>query len=579
MSHQQVENFTLFALNEKFNGIWKLTRALKTAGWRYKASANATTKDSTGNPNNDTWGGGVQVGGQTGGGGFTIGAPTSTAFGGRSVITNLPGAAFAATSVGHFLKIVGAANAANNGTWLITNFNSATSVTIENPAAVPETVGVGGGQSWTELSALLDTYPASLQGATGQGAWWVGQGPSTLKVPIGTSTPTGTFIRGENVTQSSTGCTAEFLGVATDPAGGNGLMVLSPRLSGTGAGVRGWSSLPTGTITGDKSGASTAPTATIIEYVREVVFWKNTATLGHIYFQVIDSVNESTATATTGRFSVLAAGASSTATLAPGGNSGGNPTTNGFPTVGTYVIGGTGGPGVVTTGSQDLFTNTQSSVNGATQGLTQILCANMIEDSLVSADGTFTLAVGSPATSVTAFFGFGFHRVDDQEPGDVDPYVWMSALANTAYARTRTAGGTPVAQGEFFNAFQYCNFITYFLGWKRRGYATGDSWIEMGGAVAGTFGGVPVMLQNASTPDRVACSFVNIAVREPIWVYSAVSVGNKMRKGTLRWWFTIQTSSTTVDTYDTKRWIGLSVSGNGPTVVGPADGTTTPTNQ
>ncbi len=567
MPNVQIENYLLFASNEKFNGIWKLTRGLKTAGWRYKASGDATSKDTTGNPANDKWGGGGVVQGPTTVA-FTIGAPTTTSFGGRSTLTGLAG--FTSAAPGHFLTITGATNSANNGTWLITAFLSATSVVIENPNAVAETTP--GTATYTELSALLDTYPVAFQGAGALGAWWCGQGPSTLKIPVGSTTPTGTFIRGEPVTQTTSNATGEFLGFIGDVAGGNGYIVVAPRLSGTGAGVRGWSN--SAQITGGRSGATISPTGTVIEFVREVVFWKHNATNGHIYFQTIDSVNESAATTVNGRFSVLATLSQTTATVCPGGATGGNPTTNGFPTTGTFVPLGTGGPGIASTGSNDLYNN----IFVVNTGFHQFLIANAIEDSLVSPDGSFTLAAGTPTQSTTTFQGIGFGRVDDQEDGDVDPYVWMVPQSNGAggFARSRTGGNASTNVGDIFNSGQFGVGQSHFMGWKRRGLSS-DSFIEFTGVfLATTYGsGAAVIISNATSVDRVACSFVNISVREPLWIVNP-NLGTKFRKGTLRWWYYVPSGAGT-DTYDGKRWIQLS-STTSAVVAGPADTTTIPSN-
>jgi len=395
MPHVQFENYALSASNNKLNGIWKLSRAMKAAGWRYKASSDSASKDTGGNPANDKWGGGVAVGAQTGTAAMTITAATTTAFGGRSTVSGMTGANFTSSSVGNFLTIGGAANGGNNGTFLITAFISATSVTVENPAAVSETTA--GSASWSEKAATSDTFPA-----LSAGAWWCAQGPSTMKVPIGTAVP-GNFIRGENVTQATTGAQGEIIGVLVDTVNG-GYLVISPRVSGTGAGPRGWG--PNQTITGAFSGATATPTGTVIEFVREVVFWLNTTTTGHIYYQCIDSVGEAATTSTTGRFSVMATAiGGADFTHCPGAAVGNDPTTNGFPTKGTMVAGvGTAGPGVVTTGSTDLFNNS----NAINAGKVQILVANAIEDVNVSADGSITLAGGVPGAGTTQFEGWGF---------------------------------------------------------------------------------------------------------------------------------------------------------------------------
>jgi hypothetical protein len=452
MSHIQAQNFALNSSNEQFTALWKLTRLMKHAGWRYKASANGTTTvDTSANPNSDFWGGGGTVQGPTTVA-FTIAAPNSTAFGGRSTLTGL--AAMTANSVGHFLKITGATNGANNGTWLITKFISATSVQIENPAAVAETTP--GTATYTELSALTDTYPPA--GVAGSGSWLILQGPSTVRIPIGTiANTTGQFIKGENVTQATSGAQGEVLGVYIDTVGG-GFLVVAPRVSGTGGDPRGWDH--THTLTGALSGAMVTPTATVIEYVREVVFWYNDIHSGHIFYQCVDSASESTATVASttiaaasngqtlpqgtifvgstsgfpsagtivvqtatrfetvtyagttatsfvgcqggtspmatgnvvkwsiGRFSTMATGSSFS--QPPGGAVSNDTTANGFPTTGSMAVLGSAATGTAATNSA-AWNNYSSSVSA---GKAQLFAANCIEDANISADGSATMAIG-----------------------------------------------------------------------------------------------------------------------------------------------------------------------------------------
>lgn len=574
MSNVQVQNFVANTSNDQFSVIWKLTRAMKTAGWRYKASSDSSTKDSAGSPASDKWGGGGSVQTATAAT-ITISSPTTTSYGGRSTISGMTGGSFASTSVGHFLTITGATNSANNGTFLITNFISATSVKIENPNAISETTA--GTATYAEVSALLDTYPAAITGTSGSGAWWCAQGPSTMKVPIGSSTPTGTFIRGENVTQTTSNATGEILGIVTD-TGGQGYLVIAPRLSGTGSGPRGWSSSTV--ITGDRSGATITPTATVIEYVREIVFWKGNASaqLGHIYFQVIDQNIEGTTTATTGRFSTMAALATATTTICPGGATGGNPTTNGFPTVGTYVPMGQGGSGASGTGENQWTDGTVTIASNHNQ----LLVTNCIEDSGVSADGTLSFLC---STGTGTYNGWGFHRVDDQEDGDVDPFVWAMYDSRTAGSRTRTAGSQTNSGSDMFTSAFWVQNLTQYLGWRRRGYGgTSDSWLEMQGWASGGWlsGGNQLFFALNATngnPGTVATTFVTTHVREPIYVAGIVA-NSKIRKGVLRWWFLLEREATSGtsggDTFDTKSWIQFS-STNAAVLIGPADGTTTPT--
>jgi hypothetical protein len=566
MPNVQVQNFALNSSNEKFHAHWKATRLMKRAGWRYKASSDGSAKDTTGNPANDKWGGGATVFTVTVAG--TIGAPTTTAYGGRATVSGVTGASFATTSVGSYLRITGATNAANNGDWLITNYVSATSVVIENPAAVAETTG--GGASWTEVNSYTDTYPAAITGASGSGAWWCGQGPSTMRITIGSASPTG-FIRGENVTQAGSGAQGELIGVCPDAVGGLGYIVVAPRVSGTGGAARGWST--TGVITGSRSGASVTATG-VKEYVREIVFWKNNATTGHTYLQVIDSVTEATTTTTTGRFSTMASLGTATATICPGGASGGSPLSNGFPTVGTMALFGTGGTGAVGTGSTDM-TGTTANV---TTGFAHIFVANAIEDANVSPDGTVSFFLGTPATATYSFTGWGFHRLDDTEQGDVDPYVCYVTSNTSAYTRVRTGGATAATTSDEFpsNVRLTTTSSSPFLGWRRRGFATGDAFQEFQGALLGSASANPILSLTPASPDRVACAFVNVAVREPIWVVST-QVLQKQRKGTLRWWYFVQGGNGT-DTYDGKRWMQLTTSVNVPVIAGPADQSTSPLN-
>jgi hypothetical protein len=567
MPNVQVLNISPNSSNEQFTFIWWLTRAMKASGWRYKASSDGTTKETTGNPSNDKWGAGQQVGSQTGTAAITVTTPTSTQFGGRTTISGMTGANFTTSSVGHFLVLSGMTNSANSGTWLITRFISATSVQVENPAAVAETSA--GTASWTEKNALLDTYAASGV-PLGAGAWIVLQGPSTIKVPIGTATPA--FLKSENVTQSTTGATGEVLGVYTDTVNG-GWLVVSPRLSGSGAGVRGWDSAHN--ITGAISGVAVAPTGTLLEYVREVVFWRSTTTQGHIYFQAIESVTEGTTTATTGRFSTMASLGTATATICPGGASGGSPSTNGFPTVGTYVAGvGTGGSGAVGTGAGS-WTNGTSST---TIGLGQIVCASMIEDTNISADGSLALVTGVPATSNIAFSGCGFQRLDDQEDGDLDPFVWFFPFNGANYAQSRTGGNAGTGVTDFWNSTWFQTNTSYY-GHRRRGFATGDTFSTFGGALLENAAGNFALNTNLGNRDSVACTFSStpVPVREPIWVVNDSTVLTKCRKGTLRWIYGVMGGNAT-DTYDSKRWAQFSSTQVG-VVIGPWDGSTNPLNQ
>jgi len=77
------------------------------------------------------------------------GVVASITVGATVVVSGLTG--MSAESVGRFLEISGASTAANNGSFLITEFISATSVEIANPSAVTD--ANNGSISWTERNA------------------------------------------------------------------------------------------------------------------------------------------------------------------------------------------------------------------------------------------------------------------------------------------------------------------------------------------------------------------------------------------------------------------------------------------
>lgn len=112
--------------------------------------AGSATQLSTKTLSDETAGFGQAVAGQTG-----ATASITAAGGGLITITGLTG--MTANSVGRFLTVTGAATGANNGTFLITNFISATSVQYANASGVAPD-GNNGAISWTERDpyTLLD---------------------------------------------------------------------------------------------------------------------------------------------------------------------------------------------------------------------------------------------------------------------------------------------------------------------------------------------------------------------------------------------------------------------------------------
>jgi len=544
-----VANQAVQTTNNTWTGAWKLTRAMKKAGWRYFGSSNGVSKDTTGNPSSDLWGAQTQVSGQNG----TTAALTTVA-GADIIVTGLTG--MTAASVGRYLRVSGAASAANNGTWQIVASISSSSVRIRNTSAVPSDAN-NNSIVWFEDDPALDAYPA-LDSVT---AWWGARGPDVLKIPIGAAS-TGTFVRGENVTQATSNATGEILGYVFNTASDSFLVVM-PRF-GTFNG--------TNVISGGTSAATVTPNATPIVFVCEVVFWKSTNTTdGTIYHVRCDAASESAS-----RLSSLITAAGCTATIAPGGGG----TGNAFPAL-AYCGAGTGGSAAHTSWCQ--ATN-----HGSPRF--QIAVANTINDTNVSADGTFWIVMGYPTTTTNVNNGFGFMRMDDTEDGDVDPYLFVTNT--TSASPTRTAMINSGNNATWSNlTYWYSTTMGGWAGWRRRGFSTGDAhsntWAtcaliptrSLGTTTPPTgayLSSISTTIGNYSTTDRVACHPATPIPKEPIWVINYTAT-TKQRKGTFRWAYWVPTG-TEYDAWDSFRYIQVmgATSSQLGLILGPWDGSTTP---
>lgn len=550
-------NFAPATTNDARSCVWKFSRALKGAGWVHKASSDGTTvvTSATATYTNDKWSGGSgNVPGQSGA------VATISAFANnQTTLTGLTG--MTATSTNHWITITGAANAGNNGTFKIVRFVSATSVIIFNTAGVFPDAN-SGAISWQEVDPLLETYASVTGGTLATGTWINLQGPSTIKVPL-TTAATGTFVKGENVSQATTGAQGEIIGNMFDTASTSGYLVIMPRVDGSGAGVHGWNG--TNVITGAISGATATPSATPVEYAREIVLWNSDATITHmtIYSQTCDTVAESAQ-----RFSFLSTQTGTTTTIAPGGGG----TNNGFPTIGLVLVGTGGATSAQSFGNVNWTGNLSNA---------QIATTDATYDLNRSADGSFTIAIGTPGVNAGSYIGYTFTRCDDNEDGDVDPYIWYAPSADAFYVPSRTTGGTSygsggeswVANGNSVFRQNTCK------GWRRRGMSTGDAFQNFqcailctGDSTAATY----VIAQNNTTVDSVATMQTTVViVGEPVWIVSA-QASSKMRKGTARWLRYVDTGAGT-DTYGNKSWIQLGQTTSGTAyVAGPWDGATTP---
>lgn len=574
MAHVTIPNSARATNADHFSGIWKLAQGLIKAGYIYKASSDGSAKDTTGAITASKWGAPAAVGGQTG-----AVASITTKLGDDVTLTGVTGlvaptASNQGGSEGRFLTISGAASAGNNGTFQIVEVLSATSCRVRNASAVASDAN-NGAITWTEKDPLGIAY---VVGSYGQGSWIVLQGASMLKVPF-TVAPVGAFLRGENVTQTTTGAQGEVVGVTFDPGTGAGYLVIAPRLSGSGAARRGWNQDSTATyvITGGTSAATVNPNGTIIEYVQQTVIEKDNGagthlTSGAIYHQCIDVVGE-----TASAFSTLAGAAGCTATIQPGGGG----TGNAFPATGSWVPHGS-----ATSQTGTVWWRTNFSGAG-TFGNFQILIANCIERTSVSADGSFVWSEGqnSSALTVRSNGGFAFQRLDNSEDGDVNPYVWFTATSTVTYgSRSRTAETGVVDNEVMWRAGNMLHTARgSFTGWRRRGLSS-EAFMDPIGAVLGTGAAnsayAPILQFGAPTtdPEKVATAAAGTLVTEPIWVVGVVQ-NAKCRKGTLRW-MRMADGNTSLDTYDTKKWLILDTFSTSnfdiSLLLGPWDQSTTP---
>lgn len=511
---------------------WAATRAMKKAGWKYLASGDGTSKDTSANPANDLWGAGVSTGNT--GAAATFAAATVR---GRLLITGLTGMVTA--SKGRFLTFTGTSGGTNNSTVQIEEYVSATSVYVDARSftfTLPE--ANNGSISWTEFNPTTQTLPAGLATVA---AWWLGRGPSTIRIPI-TSAPTPggsgfTFIRGENVTQATTSAEGEIVGFVFNTLTSTGYLVVLPRLIGTGGGVFGWG---TGnTITGATSGATVSQNGTALEYRQQVVIAKAAnQTTGAIYIQCIEPVGESASS-----FATLAVSAGCTATVWPGGGG----TGNGFPTI-AYTGLGAGG---VTTGNRWSAATSANPVfaNG------QIMAADAIWEEDYSADGTWqvhsALVVAADATFKPGrYHTRGLYRMDDTEPGDLDPFVYFGITLATLYSgitANRTVAADSSTPADFIpdTATSYQNVLTntvvHFRGWGRRGLGSEDEYTDMEAAflqpcqqqTPSTVGADFMVQINPGGGDNVRSEPVITRAREPVRVV-ATQTARKIRKGTVR---------------------------------------------
>jgi len=409
--------------------------------------------------------------------------------------------------------------------------------------------GNNSNDSWgTNADPLLDALPGTFKTAT---QWTVMQGPSTFKVPL--TTNPGAMIRGERVVQASSGAIGELLGIVFDS--GAGYAVVAPR-TGT------FNS--TNVFTGSQSGLSFTPSSTILEFTREVMMAKYTTSTSAIqmYYICADKVGESAQL-----FSTLASSAGCTAVIPPG--CGG--TSNAFPTLATVVRGSAGAA------------TAQAIFNNAPSGYSQIGCANMVGSSTETVDGSFYVALNS--SSSTTMEGLMFTRMDNTEPGDLDPYVFYFPMSASPSSWTRTLAAATTSS----NTLSSASILTSGTAIVGVGYQSRGSGIS-GKDIVSSYVGTTLSVGTSPIVSYYYSSSLNVVnnlsatptfVRLPIWLVSTkqtLTSNFPQVKGTMRWLF-LSGIGNKLDLFDSRKTICVSsvASAGTPAVcLGPYDGTTIP---
>jgi len=467
------------------------------------------------------------------------------------------GGAFAAAVVIPATGIVEIIDENGVHTGIYLNFAAGTVVTADvwqAPGAVA-TDANNGAISWTEYDPLTAVYAAMASGA-----WILIEGPPTLKIPFGAA-PVGTFFRGENIVQATTGAEGEVLGVTYEPSTGVGYLVVMPRVQGTGIDPEGWNH--SNQITGSTSGATVTPNAICKRYVRQVMIARGTGITGTITYQCVDDAGEAASA-----FARLMQEAGCTNTIPPG--QGG--TGNAFPgaTTGSYCVLGTAGS--VAHDTNPWVNDAQVSTNGI--GNLQTFVANCIERQNVSADGSGTQVIGEPVVSVTFAGGPpSFMRCDGGEEGDVEPYVWLGGFPSSGTpsgfnTRSRTGHGAApghvnsrwAANGCFsMNANTNCGGLT----WKKRGLggagAAAEGFAEVAGAVDATDvnAAAGFMIATAATTDQEKVMSTGLTTAPIVLEFPRmINPTNqlKIRKGAVRHIALIQ-GNVGYDTFGSKTWL------------------------
>lgn len=414
----------------------------------------------------------------------------------------------------------------------------------------------------------LDAYTGAIQAQLdSRAAWWCAEGPTVVKLGI-TAASSGTFLRGEYVTQATSGATGEILGYVINSAGNSGWVVIMPQ---------------TGTFNGTNQivGATSAATVTATSYAlvrQQIVIAKNTTvTAGWIFWEQLTDA-EITAGANTALFSDLAVNAANcTATTAPGNSSSGS---NRWPSYGIPMVGAPESTGNAFFGITSGF------------GKAHMAATNATPAASTTPDGSWFIAIWDTTSSV--YRTLSQQRLDKTEPGDVSPYILQSVTSESASsattgrlaATTSTSASAAAFYGYLGTAINtpakgYCARATGTMGTGIDVYSPFVLGVTMAvGSSVST--GVLSQAPNATFPPKIRChpDFAG-SPPYPIERVKATSIVNSItqRKGTCRWFATHPAASIN-DTIDTKQWLVLtpnSAAANPALIIGPLNGSTTPT--
>lgn len=412
---------------------------------------------------------------------------------------------------------------------------------------------------------LTDTYPVFAAAA----AWIVLRGPTTLKINLAAApTPgaNGDFVRGEIVTQTTSGATGILSGYVWDSSLLQGWAVIEP-CTGTFDG--------TNNITGSISGAI-ATVNSIKFFTREVMFAKSSAnqTDGTIYYVCADGYNEHNQLfsgvkldGTGAGDGYLAQSTGCTASVAPGKGGTGNT----FPSRAINLRGATS-----STTHSVLFSNY------GLVGRLQALAVNAVPSTGVSADGSFWMAASNNGTT-NGFSVIGFTKLIDCEPGDIDPYIWFAPSGTTVWTWTQTTTLAPSGTTYVNSTTVLGSTQVYWLGYLARdGYSTRDKVtyyranVEKDDANVATIYGVNGLNQRiANHPSPATAPLLRYHFS---FVYYNSTTSEFFYKGKPKWMFCLSQGSG-LDTSDSKQFICVAarIASSQPAMyIGPYDGTTTP---